>query len=236
VIQRDQYDRILSTALTLAALAVASVVVAQRLSSAPRNAESQSVSGLAGEFLSDWRRYAASGLPATESKAPFHIVVLNDYECPFCRRFHGVLSELRRAHPGIAVSYLHFPIEGHRFSATAARAAECGQANGRFEELNDVLLSKQDSLGLKSWASFAFDAGVRDTARFARCVRDTVSLPRVAAGLLVGKEIGLTGTPTVLVNGWKLSRPPTLSELREMHAAVVNGQPLFRDSQDRKSR
>ena len=61
--------------------------------------------------------------------------------------------------------------------------------------------------------SFAADAGVRDTVRFAKCAAASDALPRVDNGLAIGRELGVGGTPTIMLNDWQFGRPPTDSEL-----------------------
>lgn len=87
-------------------------------------------------------------------------------------------------------------------------SSECAFEQNRFGEFENTVYAKQDSLGLKAWTAYAVDAGVADTTRFARCVRDTTALPRVEDGLAIGQKLGVRGTPTVIINGWRFARPP----------------------------
>lgn len=103
---------------------------------------------------------------------------------------------------------------------------ECARSLGEYEPFFDAMFEKQDSLGLKSWSSFAWDAGIQDTVLFARCVRDTVEPPLVACGMSLGERIGIRGTPTVLINGWRMSIPP-YDSLADVIRHVVGGEPPF---------
>ena len=86
-----------------------------------------------------------------------------------------------------------------------------------------VAFAKQDSLGLKPWQSYATEAGIADTARFARCVLSTSPVPRIDDGLALGRRIGVRGTPTVVINGWRLARPP-YDSLSEVVAGILAGR------------
>jgi protein-disulfide isomerase len=88
------------------------------------------------------------------------------------------------------------------------------------------VFEKQDSLGLKSWSSFALDAGIQDTVMFARCAGDTVELPLVVRGRALGERIGVRGTPTILINGWRMPAPP-YDSLADIIKRVVDGSPPF---------
>jgi protein-disulfide isomerase len=113
----------------------------------------------------------------------------------------------------VAVVFVHDPLPMHRFAQPAARAAECAAAQGRFWPMVDALYTAQDSLGLKPWFKYAQSASVPDSERFARCVQDTVAIPAIAAGLAMSRRLGISGTPTVLVNETRFGAPPSDSTL-----------------------
>jgi protein-disulfide isomerase len=62
--------------------------------------------------------------------------------------------------------------------------------------------------------TLAREAGVPDLAEFERCFGSDETLARIDVGRATGRRIGVVGTPTVLVDGWVMTRPPTLEELR----------------------
>ena len=66
----------------------------------------------------------------------------------------------------------------------------------------------QGAIGLRPWNEFAAQAGVLDTARFSRCVGSTDPSRVVNSGLELGRRLGLSGTPSVLVDSFLLSQPP----------------------------
>lgn len=49
-----------------------------------------------------------------------------------------------------------------------AVAAECGDLQDSFEEVENALYVNQDSIGLKSWRVLADEAGVPEPDEFAR--------------------------------------------------------------------
>ena len=112
----------------------------------------------------------------------------------------------------VSHTFIHYPVLSHRFALSAGRAAECANNQDKFAAFVDVIFAKQDSLGLKTWIEYAREAGVSDTARFSSCSLDTAPIRRVETGRQLGERNRLTGTPTVIVNGWRL--PGTPSEAR----------------------
>jgi hypothetical protein len=109
--------------------------------------------------------------------------------------------------------FVHFPLPIHRFAVQAAQATECASLKGRFLNFIDAVYRKQDSLGLKSWGSYALEAGIVDTAAIARCAHDSTPFKRVEAGRELGLRWQILGTPTVIINGLRYASPPTKREI-----------------------
>ena len=112
----------------------------------------------------------------------------------------------------------------HRFAEPAARVSECAGDQGRFEAMYDLLFEQQYRFGLKPWSEFASEAGVADSAAFEACIKRTEPIPLVTEGKALGSQLDVHGTPTVVINGWKLGRPPTLEELDHMVKAILAGK------------
>ena len=216
----NRLEKTATALVTLAAVVVAAAV--GRREFFPSVAGVTAAASVAPRQVDEWRAVAALGRRTGRPDAPVTVVEFADFECPFCKRFHedALKPVLRAMADSIAFVFVHFPLPGHRFAAPAAKAAECAADQGRFSEFADALYARQDSLGLKTWDSFATDARVADLKAFRDCVAGSES-PRVDSGLTVGKRIGVAGTPTVLVNGWLAPMPPTDSALRAAIAKAL---------------
>jgi protein-disulfide isomerase len=128
------------------------------------------------------------------------ITEFSDFECPFCRRLHGTVEELRSRYPStLTVVFRHYPLAGHALAYPAAIAAECAAAQGAFEQFASLLFEKQDSLGRIPFEEFARRSGIRDTAAFHRCRGDVRTRSPIEADIKAGESIGITGTPAFLV-------------------------------------
>ena len=157
--------------------------------------------------------------------ASVQLLEFADFDCPYCASFHNNLRDLRVRYPTqVALTYVHFPLPGHRFALPAARVADCAAQQGRFEAMYNLLFEQQDSFGLKPWGDFATEAGIPDSAAFEVCIKRTESIPRVAEGRALAKQLDVQGTPTIVINGWKLGRPPTLDEMDHMVKAILAGK------------
>jgi protein-disulfide isomerase len=147
----------------------------------------------------NWKDFSARGHRDGPVDAKVTVVDFSDYQCPFCRRastyLHGLVARYPRE---VSVVYRHFPI--HEFAAEAAEVAECSGEQGKFDAMHESLFAQPDSIGLKPWVRFAKDAGVRDLARFQSCLSNERFRAAVIADSTAGGELGITGTPTLLIN------------------------------------
>jgi protein-disulfide isomerase len=172
-----------------------------------------------------WQDYAIKGERMGPANATVQLIEFADFECPYCGSFHKTLKALREHYPTqVSLIYMHFPLQGHRFAIPAARVAECAREQGRFEALYDRLFDEQDSLGLKSWADYATEAGVPDLKAFNACASRTETVSRIEVGRQLGAKLDVKGTPTLIINGWMLARPPSAKDLDDMVKAVLAGK------------
>lgn len=162
---------------------------------------------LAPSAVRDWRRFASAGLRIGEPGARVTIVEFSDFQCPACRQFATQLDSVRARYPrDVAILFRHYPLEQiHPHAREAALAAECAAAQGHFTAFHDALFGAQDSIGKTPWSEFARRAQVANTAGFAACVTGRTYERRVQEDMQAGRELGVPGTPTVIVNGKKFT-------------------------------
>jgi protein-disulfide isomerase len=218
-------ERLSTPLLVLAASAIAISVVKREFFA---RQQYQVLRGPAPEFREDWQHALPSAVRTGAVNAPITIVGLTDLECPACKSFHRVLKEAMTERPSeFSYVFVHFPLLQHRFASPAAKAVECAKAFNKFHELVDAIFVKQDSLGLKSWMSFAADAGVSDTAAIAECASSATPNAVIDSGRAYGGRLGVMATPTLIVNGWVLSGPPDRVELFRIADALKKGDKPF---------
>lgn len=225
---KDTFERLLSVLLTVAALTIAAVLV-RREWRGPQVPELPRGAAASPRRVTNWDELRSTGLALLAPDAGVLIVEFADLECPACKGFHARLRQiLADIGPSLAADVglvmVHYPLETHRFARPAARALECAYGVGAGSRFVDVAYAKQDSFGLKSWSSYAAEAGVGDTLTFARCARDTTRIERIERGRTLGEALRLEGTPTIVMNGWYFPRLPTDTELRAALKAVAAGQ------------
>jgi protein-disulfide isomerase len=219
---RIKLDTVVTVTLVMCAIITTGVVLRREFmapASAPARAEQKPA------LIAQWRDQLGKGISIGPADAPVQLVEFADFECPFCGSFHRNLKAIEEKYPGkIGVTFVHFPIPGHRFAIPAARVAECANDQGKFEATYDQLFEGQDQFGLKPWDDYATSAGVPDLAAFDACIKKTDPIARVEEGKALGAKLDVQGTPTIIINGWKLGHPPSEEELDGMVKKILAGK------------
>ena len=216
-------DTILTTTLVMCAVITTGAVIKREFFPSAQNAQMTAEHKPA--LIPHWQQYLDKGIHMGPQQAKVQLIEFADFECPFCQSFHKTLKTIRDRYPDqVSLEYVHFPLPMHRFAVPAARVAECAGDQGRFEAMYDQLLDGQDSFGLKPWSDYATSAGVPDLKAFDECIRRSDPVPRIEQGKELGKKLDVQGTPTLIVNGWKLGHPPSEEELDGMVKKILAGK------------
>jgi len=130
------------------------------------------------------------------------LLIYGDYLCPYCRRLRHVIDRLCHAMGDrLAYVFRHFPNErAHPGAEFASRAAEAAARQGRFWEMHDALYERQPPLTEAHVVEEARGIGL-DMERFSRDVADDGVRARVEEDLADGRRNGVTGTPTIFIDG-----------------------------------
>ncbi|MCC6521933.1 MAG: thioredoxin domain-containing protein [Polyangiaceae bacterium] len=169
--------------------------------------------------------------PSTGSAtAPVTIVYFGDYQCPFCGKAMATLAELRKLYgePKLRIVYKHFPLAMHK---DAGPAAELGVAvhqaggNRAFAIFHEGAF---EALRTGSYDELLGRAGVTRAA-VDRVLKTGAPAQKVAADLALAAQLGLTGTPSFLVNGRVFTgAQPTAKFAELIDAELAAGAELLR--------
>lgn len=152
------------------------------------------------------------GAPVLGKKsAKVAVMEFSDFQCPFCQRFfNDAFKEIKSKYVDtgkVQFVFRHFPLSFHANAEKAAVAAECAHRQGKFWEYHDVLFTKMqaDGTGLDaaSLKQYARDLKL-NSAKFDQCFDNNETLEIVKKDMADGTAAGVSGTPTVFVNGVKI--------------------------------
>ena len=159
---------------------------------------------------------------AADGKVTF--VEFLDFECESCRAAYPAVEQLREQYDGrVTFVVRHFPL--HFNSEAAARAAEAAGAQGKFEEMYQMLFETQSEWGEQKtpmddvFIGFAEDLGL-DMVKFNEDFNDPATLAKVQRDQADGKALGVTGTPTFFLNGTKVEAMSGADLVDQIDAAL----------------
>jgi protein-disulfide isomerase len=152
--------------------------------------------------------------------APVTVTEFGDLECPYCRSAAPVLRELVEESAGrVRLVWHHFPLfQVHPHALIAALAAEAAAEQGRFWEMQEALFAQQDRLAEPDLRAVGARLGLDPDVVAGPGAQRFADL--VEADYLGGLELGIRGTPTLLVQGERYRGPVELPALRAAVAAA----------------
>jgi predicted DsbA family dithiol-disulfide isomerase len=154
---------------------------------------------------------ATAGYPSRgRATARVTIVEFSDFECPFCGRLVPSLQALEKTHPdSVRLVYRQFPLTNiHPRAQKAAEASLCANDQGRFWEMHDSLFASQEDLTVESLKRRARELQL-DVDVFNACLDSGKHVETIRKDKEEAARLGVTGTPTLFVNGrMLLGNPP----------------------------
>jgi protein-disulfide isomerase len=162
--------------------------------------------------------------------APVTVVEFADYQCPACAQFANfVASQFKTEFVDtgkVRYAYRDFPLDIHPNAPLAAVAASCANAERRWAAMHDFLFRAQGQWAASSTETFktqlvdyARQLGL-DNAAFQTCLSSNQFEDAIQRDRDAGTRAGLNGTPTFVVNGYRLDsdRVPSIETLRAVMA------------------
>lgn len=156
-----------------------------------------------------------SDISATTSRVakgyvPSNIVLQEyaDLQCPACKTAHEkVITPIMEKYGAvIRYEYNHFPLRQiHRYALPAAIAAECAADKGKFWEFIDHVYKNQDTLNSARLPAFLEAVGVPNDDYIERCLQSDKKREIVLADYEKGVALDVQGTPTIFLNGVKVT-------------------------------
>jgi len=151
-----------------------------------------------------------NGVARGLADAKVTIVEFSDLQCPHCKDAQPVLDKLLMDEPGAKFVFQQFPLASHNWAGKAAAYADCiGRTNKdafwkfvqkTFDEQNNITESNAD----EKLTAFADEAGAKG-ADAAACAAKPDTKTRLDQSVALGTSVGVTGTPTVYINGRRIA-------------------------------
>jgi protein-disulfide isomerase len=165
------------------------------------------------------------------AKAPVMVVEFSDMQCPHCQKAAPTVDSLLAQEPDVKFVFQNFPLPIHNWAEKAAAYVDCvGQAsNGAlwkfiqktFDDQANITEANAD----EKLKAIATASGV-DAGEIAVCAAKPETKSHVEASLALGRSVGVSGTPTLFINGRSVGATApldTLKKLVEFEASQAKG-------------
>lgn len=157
--------------------------------------------------------YDFEGPVMGEENAPVTIVEFSEFQCPYCLRYYNdTYGKIKKNYVETGkVKYIfkHFPLGFHEGAYPAALASECAYDQGGddfFYEMHDMIFENSSILHEKEDEIYEGLAGLAEEIglnmeKYNNCIESDKFREKIDSDTAEGKEYGISGTPSFLVNG-----------------------------------
>ena len=150
-------------------------------------------------------------------RAQVTIVKFEDFQCPYCKAVQPNFQEVLKRYDGkVRLIHKDLPLDQiHPQARQAAEAARCAEDEGKFWEYHDKLYASSPKAAPEDLKSYAKDLGLKQDL-FDSCLAIGKYKGAIQKDLNEAANLGLTGTPTVFINGRELSGAQPLEVLAQI--------------------
>ncbi|MFJ4684319.1 DsbA family protein [Streptomyces sp. NPDC091377] len=148
-----------------------------------------------------------------------------ELQCPDCRTALDDLRALRERYGDrLEIRLRHFPLEKHKHAFAAAQAAEEAAEQGQGWPYVEAVLDRVEQLSRRGEPLLVEVAGELglDAEEFDTALIDGRHILTVDADHAEGKAIGVTGTPTYVIDGERLDGGTSQEGLRERIVEIAD--------------
>lgn len=180
----------------------------------------------------------ANGLTLGDPNAKVTIDTFEDFQCPACKQFSEQIEPLiieNLVKTGKAKYTFHnYPfIDGSTTTSggesdQAANAAMCANDQGKFWDMKAIMYKNwngenQGGLSNARLEAMAENLGL-DMTKFNNCFDANAFKKDIQADFDLGLKMGVSGTPSVFVNGTRAGQPGYIASYQEIADAVAAAQ------------
>jgi protein-disulfide isomerase len=186
----------------------------QRVPSTTSSAPTRGAAGSAESASPNAPPWAAGHPQRGRDDAPVTIVEFTDFQCPYCRKAEATLDQVLAAYgENVRLIHMDFPLPHHSGAFGAAIAARCADEQGKFWPYHDALLASQSNFTAAGFKSLARELGL-DPANFGRCLDSGRYAAEVESDRSVGERIGISGTPSFVINHKAIAGAASFAQFR----------------------
>src|SRR5579864_5851201 len=148
----------------------------------------------------------AHGPSRGSASAAVTLVEFSDLQCPHCKEAQPTIEKLLSDEPNARFISEQFPLQGHNWAFKGASYAVCvaKENSAAYWKFVDSVYNQQQNItesnADEKLTELATAAGVNGKA-IAACAAEPATRQKVEQSVELGKAVGVTGTPTLFING-----------------------------------
>jgi protein-disulfide isomerase len=179
------------------------------------------------KLLEDPIAIPVGGAPSTgPQNASITLVEFSDFQCPYCAAAAPELAAVLKAYPTqVKLIFKEYPLETHSQAALAAAAAVASHKQGKFWPMYDAMFAARDNLSRDNLLALAQKNGL-DLKRFQADLDSTEVKEAITRDVQDGDQAGVSGTPTLFIDGQRYNGPIELDSLKPVLDAELKRPAL----------
>lgn len=176
---------------------------------------------------------ADAGRILGDPKASVWMIIISDFQCPYCRQWHEESWEAIRKEyvetGKLRVAYVNLPLDMHPNAMPAAQVAMCAAVQDKFWPVQDAIFRTQAAWkdlanAVPFFEKLAGDVGANvETLR--ACVASNATRPLIQGDVDRATRAGAQSTPTFFVGNQPLIGAQPLAAFRGAIEAALAAKP-----------
>jgi protein-disulfide isomerase len=158
---------------------------------------------------------------AGNPKGDVTIVEFFDTRCPYCRKLEPEMAQLLAQDPNVRLVYKDLPILGPA-STLGSKALLAAQKQGGYEKLRETIMQMPPDTTLAMIQDKAAKLGL-DVARLTHDMDAPAVQQRIDANLKLAHQLGIQGTPAMVIGTELVPGALDLADLRKVVAEARKG-------------
>ncbi len=136
--------------------------------------------------------------------APVTVFIFSEFQCPYCSRAQPTMEQIEETYGDqVRFVFKSFPLPFHSDAHLASQAAYAAGEQGKFWEYHDVLFENQRALSRSDLEGYAERLEL-DMDQFRSALDSGRFSDQVDQEAAEGRAVGVSGTPTFVVNGERI--------------------------------
>jgi protein-disulfide isomerase/uncharacterized membrane protein len=171
------------------------------------------------------------------ANAPVQVVEYSDFLCPYCRNIAGAFAQfIPQSGNRVVVYFKNYPLDkecnpslprtSHPGACLLALGGICANYQGKFQAYHDRVFSTEiRDPKAEDVVRIAGEAGLNPDA-VRSCLGDPKTREALVADVEEGRRVGVSATPTLLINGKKLPRVEDFVAVVDKEAQAKGFPPM----------